>query len=198
MRIVVVEHLTLDGVMQSPDGLDSDTRDGFQRGGWAADDNDEVMDRWMGERMARGGEGGAMLFGRWTYEHLLRYWNTQPDSPYTPVLNNTPKYVASTTLNEPLPWPNSTLLQGDVPAAVAELRAREGGDLAVLGSGALLRSLMPHDLVDEYLLMIHPVVVGGGHRLFETSGTYAALELVKSESTTKGVLMASYRPKRGA
>jgi dihydrofolate reductase len=118
MRIVVINHVTLDGVMQGPGRPDEDTRDGFEHGGWSIPGNDEVMGTALGERMAR---SGGLLFGRRTYEDLLAYWNTQ-DSPFKDALNSTPKYVASRTLRDPLPWPNSTLLTGDVADAVAELK----------------------------------------------------------------------------
>ncbi len=197
MRVVVFNHVSLDGVMQSPAGADEDTRGGFTRGGWAAADNDEVLGEFTGQRMARG-DDGALLLGRRSYEHLLGYWNTQPDSPFTPVLNNMPKYVATTTLTEPLPWPNSTPLGDDVPAAVARLKEQDGGDLTVMGSGALLQSLFPHDLVDEYVLMVHPVVLGSGRKLFADGAAYAALELVDSIPTTTGVIIATYRATHAA
>jgi dihydrofolate reductase len=195
MRITVFNHLTLDGVMQSPAGSDEDTRDGFDRGGWAAGDSDEAMEQKIGESMGR---SDGLLLGRRTYEHLLGYWNTQPDSPFTPVLNNSPKYVATTTLRDPMPWPNSTPLTGNVPHAVADLKQQGGGNLTVLGSGELLHSLLAHDLVDEYTLLVHPVVVGSGRRLFTDKGTYAALELVDSLTTTTGVVIATYRPVRAS
>src|SRR4051794_18447557 len=167
MRIRVFNHLTLDGVMQAPAAPDEDTRDGFDRGGWAAGDEDSVMNAKTGESMS---SSDGLLLGRRTYEHVLGYWNTQPDSPFTPVLNDAPKYVASTTLRDPMPWPNSMLLGGDVPSAVAALRQQGDGNLTALGSGDLLHTLMAHDLVDEYVLMIHPVVVGSGRRLFSDHG----------------------------
>jgi dihydrofolate reductase len=190
MRIVVFNHVSLDGVMQSPAGADEDTRDGFDRGGWAAADNDAVLDEFAGRHMAQG--GGGLLLGRRSYEHMLTFWNTQPDSPFTPVLNNTPKYVASTSLHEPLPWPNSTLLGDDVPAAVAALKEREGGAITILGSGALIQSLLPHGLIDAFTLMIHPVVLGRGHKLFAEGAPYVPLELTESITTTTGVVIATY------
>jgi dihydrofolate reductase len=110
-KIVVTNHLTLDGVMQAPAGPDEDRRGGFEHGGWATPNNDEVMGRVMGEGMS---QGGALLLGRWTYEAFYAFWPHQKDNPYTEVLNNSQKYVASTTLTEPLPWMNSTLLEGDL------------------------------------------------------------------------------------
>ena len=186
-KIVVTNHLTLDGVMQAPAGPDEDRRGGFEAGGWAATNNDEVMDRVMGEGMAR---GGSLLLGRWTYEAFYAFWPHQTDNPYTEVLNNAQKYVASTTLTEPLPWMNSTLLEGDVGEAVAKVKEQSDKDIGVLGSGELIQSLMQHDLVDEFLLMIHPIVLGSGRRLFRDGGPPANLRLVDSVTTTTGVVIA--------
>jgi dihydrofolate reductase len=188
-KITVVNHLTLDGVMQAPGRPDEDTRDGFEHGGWAARNNDDVMGRKLGERMT----GGPLLLGRRTYEDLYGFWPTQTDSPFSAALDNLEKHVASTTLTEPLPWINSTLLEGDVPEAVANLKQRSDRDIVVLGSGELIRSLMPHDLIDEYLLMIHPLVLGSGRRLFGADGyALGALRLLDSVTTTTGVVVASY------
>src|SRR5919206_5396053 len=126
-RITVVENVTLDGVMQAPGRPDEDTRGGFAHGGWGRADDADAVGKAMGERMAAGGGLAGWLFGRRTYEDVLGYWNRQPDSPFGQALNNAPKYVASSTLAEPLPWPNSTLLNGDVPAAVAALKERTDG-----------------------------------------------------------------------
>jgi dihydrofolate reductase len=191
MRIVVIDHVTLDGVVQGPGAPDEDTRDGFDRGGWAVRYGDEVMGRVMGERTAR---SGALLLGRRTYEQVLAHWNAHPNPQFTPVLNETQKYVVSTTLREPLPWPNSTLVTGDVPDAIRALKAQGDGELGILGSGALIRSLLPHDVVDEYLLTIHPIVLGQGHRLFPESGPEVALQLVDATPTSTGVIIATYRP----
>lgn len=190
MRIVVINHLTLDGVMQGPGRPDEDTRDAFEHGGWAPPYNDAVMDEAMGQRLAA---SGGLLLGRRTYEDVLSYWNTT-DGPFKDALNNAPKYVASTTLTEPLPWPNSTLLNGEVIAEVAKLKAHAGPDLHILGSGQLIDALMPHNLVDEYMLTIHPIVLGHGRRLFTDNGTYTTLELVDAKPTTTGVIIATYRP----
>src|SRR6185437_11486132 len=130
MRVVVIENVTLDGVMQAPARPDEDPRDGFAHGGWAIPYNDAVMERKMGERMGR---DGALLLGRRTYEDFFAVWPKRTDNPYTEVLDRTQKYVASTTLSEPLPWENSTLLAGDAADAVARMRDEPGGDLAVLG-----------------------------------------------------------------
>jgi dihydrofolate reductase len=177
--------------MQAPGRPDEDTRDGFAHGGWAAPYGDEVMGRVMGERMAR---PGALLLGRRTYEDFASFWPKQTNNPFTPVLNERVKYVASKTLSEPLPWTNSKLLEGDAAQAVAELKEHGDDDLAVLGSGELIRSLLQHDLIDEYVLTIHPLVLGAGRRLFPDDGTTAKLRLVDSTPTTTGVLIATYQP----
>ena len=188
-KVVAIEHVTLDGVMQAPGRADEDQRDGFEHGGWAHARVDEVMGRVMGEGMAR---GGALLFGRRTYEDFFSFWPTQTDNPYTDVLDNTLKYVASRTLKEPLPWRNSTLLHGDAAEAVAKLK--EGDDLGVLGSGQLVRSLMQRGLVDEFVLMTHPLVLGTGRRLFADGGAFAELRLTDTTTTTTGVVIAKYQP----
>ena len=193
-KVTVIEHVSLDGVMQGPARADEDDRDGFEHGGWAHARADEVMERQMGERMARA-EGGALLFGRRTYEDFFSVWPKQTDNPYTEVLDNRQKYVASRTLKEPLPWRNSTLLDGDAAEAVAKLK--EGPeDLGVLGSGQLVRSLMQHGLVDELVLMIHPLVLGTGRRLFGDGGAFAELRLTDTTTTTTGVVIAIYERER--
>ena len=191
-KVVVINHVSLDGVMQAPGGRDEDTRGGFTRGGWAAPYADEVMGRFMSQGMA---SGGSLLWGRRTYEKMFSHWPKQTDdNPFTPLLNERQKYVASTTLGDPLEWQNSTLLDGDVPARVAELKQQPGGDIAILGSGELVRSLMPHELIDQFVLTIHPLVLGSGIRLFPDDGPYARLQLVHSEPTSTGVLIAVYEP----
>jgi dihydrofolate reductase len=186
-RVVVINNLTLDGVMQAPGRADEDTRDGFEHGGWA------VPYRAMGSQMAsRMGKTEALLFGRRTYEDFYGFWPSQQGNPFTGVLNAMQKYVASTTLQEPLPWSNSTLLQGDAADAVWELRESPGEDIVVMGSGELIQSLMGQNLVDEYLLLIHPLVLGSGHRLFRDGGSYAPLRLVDSATTNTGVVIATY------
>ena len=190
-RIVVMNQVTLDGVMQAPGRPDEDTRDGFDRGGWGVPYADETMVGKMGERM--GGEH-AFLFGRRTYEDLLSSWNAR-GGPFREALNHTRKYVASSHPATRLDWPNSTLLHGDVPAAVAELKQRSSTKLVIMGSGALIGSLMAADLVDEYLLMIAPLVLGTGRRLF-AGGTRASLRLVDSSNTSTGVVIAIYEPAR--
>lgn len=193
-RIVVTNHMTLDGVIQAPGRPDEDRRGGFAYGGWAIRGNDEVMGRVMGEQMA---QGGPLLLGRFTYEALYDFWPKQTDNPFTEVLNNIQKHVVSTTLTEPLPWSNSTLIDADVPAAVAALKERSDKNIAVLGSGVLIETLMQHDLIDEYVLMIHPLVLRSGRRMFSDTGSPAALELADSVTTTTGVVIATYRPSTG-
>jgi dihydrofolate reductase len=187
-KVVVFTNLTLDGVMQAPGRADEDRRGGFEHGGWATPF--AAMES-SGESMAN---TGALLLGRRTYEDFYAYWPNQTDNPFTGVLNNIQKYVASTTLEEPLPWSNSTLLKGDASAAVAKLREQPGKDLVVLGSGELVQSLMRRNLVDVYVLLIHPLVLGSGRRLFTDGGAFAALRLVGTKTTTTGVVIATYRP----
>jgi dihydrofolate reductase len=189
-KIVVTNHLSLDGVMQAPGRADEDRRDGFERGGWAQPNVDEVMGKVLAEGMAR---GGPLLLGRRTYEDFAAFWPKQKDNPYTKVLDNALKYVASRTLKEPLPWKNSALLEGDAVEAVARLKEEPGTDIGVLGSGELVQSLMRRDLVDEFQLMIHPLVLGSGRRLFADDGQFAALRLVGTVITTTGVVIATYR-----
>ena len=194
-RIVVMNHVTLDGVMQGPGRPEEDTRGGFAYGGWGQSVTpDDAAGKAMGERMAAGGGLAGWLFGRRTYEGLLSYWNAQ-GGPFKDALNNSPKHVASSTLPEPLPWPNSTLLHGDVAGGVAALKAQSGGVLAIMGSGELIVSLMAADLIDEYLLMIHPLVLGAGRRLFP-EGVHVALRLTGSARTASGVVIATYEPAR--
>jgi dihydrofolate reductase len=188
-NLVAFESVTLDGVMQAPGRPDEDVRGDFEHGGWAAPYADEVVMGLAGEGAAT---TSAMLFGRRTYEDFARFWPNQQDNPFTELLNATPKFVASTTLREPLPWVNSTLLQGDVFDAVGALKDRLDGDLLVLGSGELLRGLLAHHLVDSLILLIHPLVLGTGQRLFDDGLPKAALTLVDSKASTTGVVIASY------
>lgn len=189
-KITVVESVTLDGVMQAPAGPDEDRRGGFEHGGWAQPYNDEVMGQEMGKGMGR----TDLLLGRRTYEDLYAFWPTAPQpNPFTEVLNNTQKYVASTTLAEPLPWMNSTLLPGDAGEAVAKLKEEPGKDLVVLGSGELVQSLMRRDMIDEFVLLIHPLVLGSGRRLFPDGVPPATLRLADGKPTTTGVIIATYQ-----
>jgi dihydrofolate reductase len=190
MRITTWTSLTLDGVIQGPGSPDEDTRGGFERGGWAHEYHDEVMMSIAAEGMAK---PGVMLFGRRTYEQFYGFWPHQKDNPFTDVLNNEQKYVVSRTLEEPLPWQNSTLLRGDAVETVGKLKQEEDGDAVILGSGELLQSLMRADLIDEYTLLVHPLVLGQGRRVFP-DGAFARLRLVSSVPTTTGVIIATYVP----
>jgi len=191
-KIVAFTSLTLDGVMQAPGRPDEDRRGGFEHGGWAIPYADSIMGAVSAES---GAASGALLFGRRTYEDFYGVWPKRTDdNPFTAVLNNTQKYVASTTLKEPLPWINSTLLKGDAAEAVARLKAQPGKDVVVLGSGVLLQSLMRRNLVDEFVLLIHPLVLGSGRRLFTDGGHFTALRLIDSRTTTTGVVIATYQP----
>ncbi len=185
-KVVVFTNLTLDGVMQAPGRPDEGRRGGFEHGGWATPYATMEAAR---ESMAN---TGALLLGRRTYEDFYAVWPNRTDNPFTAVLNNTQKYVASTTLSEPLSWSNSTLLKGDAAEAVARLKEEPGKDLVVLGSGELVQSLMRRHLVDEYVLLIHPLVLGSGRRLFPDGGAVAALRLVNTRTTTTGVVIATY------
>jgi len=188
--IEVVNHVTLDGVMQAPAHPDEDRRGGFEHGGWAPPYADEVQGQYMGARMSSG--GGRLLLGRWTYEKFENAWQKQPeDHPVRQVLEASTKYVVSRSPRE-LRWQNSVLLEGDAVETVADLKAREDGKLVILGSGALVQALLPHGLIDAFLLTIHPLVLGSGRRLFGDDGALAKFTLVESKPTTTGVLIARY------
>jgi dihydrofolate reductase len=191
MKIVVMNNVTLDGVMQAPGRADEDTRGGFAHGGWATrggDEPDPEIGAAMGARMS---QSDGLLLGRRTYEDLLTTWNSR-GGMFKDALNAAQKYVVSQTLTDPLPWPNSTLLKGNVVDAVAELRSRPGRELHIMGSGQLIETLVAHELVDEFLLIIFPVVVGRGRRLF-SGDDYRELGLVDAQATSSGVVIATYR-----
>lgn len=190
-RIVAFIHLTLDGVMQAPGRPDEDRRDGFEHGGWGAPYSDGVLAKAVGESM---GTTGALLLGRRTYEDFYKVWPKRTDNPFTPVLNNSLKYVASRTLEEPLPWMNSQLLKGNAEDEVAKLRQASGKDIVILGSGVLVQSLLRCNLIDELMLTINPLVLGSGRRLFPDHGAPATLRLVDATPTTKGVIITRYQP----
>jgi dihydrofolate reductase len=194
-KVVLFTYLTLDGVMQAPGRPDEDRRDGFERGGWTVPYRDAVLGTVAAESMAT---SGALLLGRRTYEDFYAVWPNRPKpNPFTDLLNNMQKYVASTTLREPLPWSNSTLLEGDARAAVARLREQPGKDLVILGSGVLARSLMERNLIDTYILLICPLVLGTGRRLFPEQGPLHPFQLADSRTTTTGVVIATYHPAAG-
>jgi dihydrofolate reductase len=194
-KVIVINHLTLDGVMQGPGRSDEDTRDGFAHGGWAAANNDDAMFQAISKVTAN---AGPMLFGRWTYESFYESWPTRrPGDRFTTSLTAAHKYVASTTLDEPLVWENSSLLSGDVAQAVTKLKAEHAKDFLVFGSGGLIQTLARHNLVDTYLLLIHPLVLGTGRRLFPDGGVPAKLRLVEATTTTTGVIAATYESVEG-
>ncbi|HEU5388201.1 MAG TPA: dihydrofolate reductase family protein [Streptosporangiaceae bacterium] len=188
-KLTVTASVTLDGVMQAPGRPDEDTRGGFTHGGWALPYDDRAKAEAMGRGMA---QAGAMLFGRRTYEDFYRVWPRRAGNPFTGFLDGVTKYVTSRTLTEPLPWQNSRLLRGDAAETVAVLKQQPGPDLAVIGSGELITSLARHGLVDEYVLLIHPLVLGTGRRLFPGGTPPVHLRLAGSEATGSGVIIATY------
>ena len=196
-RIIVTEFLTLDGVMQAPGASDEDREGGFTRGGWQFER--EYFDEAFNEYISNSyGSSGGMLLGRTTYEIFAGYWPNQgADNDFAATMNDLPKYVVSTTLEEPLTWQNSTLINGDVPEAIRRLKAGDGKDLHVIGSSELVQTLIRNDLVDAYELMIHPVVLGTGKRLFRDEPPQPVqLRLVDSRTTSTGVLLLTYEPER--
>ena len=192
MKLTTTTNVSVDGVMQGLGGPDEDRRGGFERGGWALPLFDNEAATFLNQVYQR---ADAFLFGRRTYEIFAGYWGaiSDPDNPIAAALNTRPKYVASTTLTEPR-WANTTVLSGDLAAAVGELKAKPVGELQVHGSGRLVRWLFDNRLVDEIILLTYPVVVGQGTRLFPDTGPDAALDLVDSRSTPKGVTISVYRP----
>jgi dihydrofolate reductase len=192
MKLTTITHVSLDGVMQGLGGADEDRRGGFERGGWAIPLFDNGAESFLVEVLRR---ADAFLFGRKTYDIFAAYWGVMDpsESDIAEALNTKPKYVASRTLTEP-EWAGTTVLSDDVAAAVAELKAKPGGELQVQGSGALIRWLLENDLVDEINLFTYPVVVGQGTRLFPATGPDRALELLGSRVTPGGVIIQVYRP----
>jgi dihydrofolate reductase len=190
-KLVVVEFLSLDGVMQAPGSPDEDTESGFRHGGWQRPYFDDVLGAVATEGMAA---TDAYLFGRKTYEIMARHWPTAPsDDMFAVHLNTTPKYVASRTLRS-VAWQNTRLIEGGVTAAVAELKQRAGKNITVLGSGDLVRTLLEHDLVDELSLTVSPILLGSGKRLFGPSDQARSLRLVGSTVTSTGSLLLTYEP----
>ena len=189
MKVVVWNSISLDGVMQSPARPDEDRRGGFEHGGWAVPYSDAAMGTIAGQSMAT---GGALLLGRRTYEDLFSVWPNRKDgNPYTDALNNALKYVASRTLKEPLPWSNSKLLEGDAADSVVQLTKQPGKDLVILGSGELIHSLMRRQVIDQFTVLIYPLVLGSGRRLFP-DGVTTSLRLVDTKTTPAGVVVATY------
>jgi len=191
-NIVVSQFLTLDGVMQAPGDPDEDRSGGFDRGGWQLAYFDDAFGNFVLEGFAA---TSGLLLGRRTYEIFARHMPKQPaEDPVAGQMNEWRKYVVSTSLAEPLDWQNSTLIAGDVPAEVAKLKQRAGKDIQVMGSGGLVQTLIRHDLVDEYRLMIHPLVLGTGKRLFRDETPLTRFRLVDSRASGTGVLLLTYRP----
>ena len=190
-KVIVNEFLALDGTAQAPGGADEDTSGGFRHGGWH-------MRHGSGAGVAKLiAESGGFLLGRRTYELFAGYWGgvrrDDVDDPFVSSLNSRPKFVASNTITDPQ-WADTTVLSGDLEAAIRELKAKPGGELQVHGSGRLIRWLLEHELVDEMTLIVCPVIVGAGTRLFPETGKDFALELVESLRFPTGILAQTYRP----
>ena len=197
MRIVLSDFMSLDGVVQAPGGRQEDAEGGFQHGGWSMRFFDgEAMGPVIGEAMA---STDALLFGRRTWQTMAAAWPRRAGDPFADQMNAIPKYVASRTLTQDdLDWTNSTLLPaGDALGAVRELRQREGRDIQVMGSSALAAQLIGNDLVDEYRLMLEPILLGGGKRLFPDDGQARRLELISTSTSSTGVVICRYRTAGG-
>jgi len=177
-RVIASELVSLDGVMESPDK-------------WHFPYFNDEMEEAIGAAMA---DSDAMLLGRVTYEEFAAFWPSQGERDVAGYMNNTPKYVVSRTLEEPLEWQNSTLIKENVAEEVAKLKQQPGKDISITGSGTLVRSLLQYDLIDELRLMVHPIVVGSGKHLFEEGGDQKALKLVDSKTFSTGVLYLTYQP----
>ena len=193
MKLTTVTHVSVDGVMQGLGGTDEDRREGFERGGWALPLFEGEAATFLEQVYQR---ADAFLFGRRTYEIFASSWGAIADMRAHPIgvaLNETPKYVVSTTLTDPQ-WADTTVLSGDVAAAIGELKAKPAGELQVHGSGALTRWLLDNQLVDEITLLTYPVVVGQGTRLFSDTGPDIALDLVESRAFPNGITIQVYRP----
>ena len=190
-KVIVVEFMSLDGVVQAPAYSDEDTSGGFRHGGWHLRYLDEGSMKWVIETVSA---AGGFLFGRRTYEVFAAHWPSasRGEQPLAQPLNTLPKYVASRTLQAPLAWQNSTLISGPIPESVATLRREDGRDLLVIGSTVLAAELLAHDLVDELRLMIDPVILGGGKRFFRDNGVCLPLALSRSETTPGGAILATY------
>ena len=188
--ISVTMFMTLDGVVQGLGRADEDTRGGFTHGGWGPQYNDDVMNQEMGKGMAAAGD---LLFGRRTWQDFHAAWGHSTDgNPFTTLMNGATKYVASRTLRSADDWENSVLLPGDAASSVAELKAQPGNDLSINGSASLVRSLHAAGLIDHYTLLIHPLTLGCGARLFEGPAPLTEFDLAGSVTTTKGVVIAHY------
>jgi dihydrofolate reductase len=192
-RVIVQEWVSLDGVVQAPGSPNEDKSGGFRHGGWHLPYFDDMSRNWV---LANLTEAGGYLLGRRTYENFAGHWPnaSAEEQVIAQPLNTRPKYVASTTLTEPLAWQNSTLLKSDVATAVRTLKQKDGGNLLVIGSSKLVQSLIDFDLVDEFRMMIDPLLVGGGKRIFGNDGALRPLRLVESRVTTTGAILATYAP----
>jgi dihydrofolate reductase len=195
-KVIANEFMTLDGVVQAPSYADEDTTGDFEHGGWHSRYLDELSMSWVVTNVS--GAGGYLL-GRGTYELFAAHWPNAPEDQQmlAEPLNTLPKYVASATLTEPLEWQNSTLLRGDIAKAVTALKAEDGSDLHVIGSPVLVKNLIQHGLVDELQLMIDPLIVGGGKRLFRDDGALRPLRLVESQVASTGAIIATYAAAEG-
>ena len=196
-QVIVQEWMTLDGVVQAPGAADEDPTGGFEHGGWSIPYFDEGGMSWVARNVT---EAGGFLLGRRTYEILGSYWPnaSEEERVLAEPLNQRPKYVASTTLSEPLEWQNAELLKGDVAAAVEALKQGTGAHLLVIGSTKLVQTLLEHDLVDEFRLMLDPLIVGGGKRIVPDSGIRRSLVLADTETTSSGAILATYRVEGGS
>jgi dihydrofolate reductase len=190
-KLIVDEWITLDGVVQGPSSPEEDPSGGFKQGGWHLPYFDERSMEWTRSNVA---SAGGYVLGRRTYEIFAAHWPNagEEEQALAEPLNTRRKYVASRTLSEPLEWQNSTVLQGDVAEAVKALKDEDGEDLHLFGSTELTQALLEHGLVDELRMMIDPIVVGGGKRLFRDDGTLRKLRLVDSEVTSTGAILTTY------
>jgi dihydrofolate reductase len=190
-KLIVTEWMTLDGVVQAPGDAEEDRAGGFEHGGWHLRYFDGISREWVIQNLT---EAGGFVLGRRTYSSFAPHWPNAPaeEQVIAEPLNSRPKYVASTTLTEPLEWENSTLLKGDVPAAVADLKQQGGADLLVIGSSELVRTLIAHELVDELRLMMDPLLAGGGKGIFADDGVLRPLRLIELQPTTTGAVLATY------
>jgi len=192
-KVIVYEWMSADGVVQAPGAPDEDTDGGFAHGGWHLPYFDDISRNWVVDNLT---SAGGFLFGRHTYENFAGHWPkaSEEEQVLARPLNTLPKYVASTTLTEPLQWENATLLQGDVAEAVTALKRQDDADLVVLGSTELVGTLLAHNLVDEFRVMIDPILLGGGKRFLHDDGVLRRLRLVENQVTvtTTGAILATY------
>lgn len=191
-KVVVGTFLSLDGVMQAPGSPEEDAEGGFKHGGWQLPYFDADAGRFMSESFAA---TDALLLGRVTYQIFAAFWPSAPvEDPFAKVMNSMPKFVVSTTM-ERTEWNNSSLIKGNIPEEIAKLKQQAGsGHLAVVGSGKLAQTLMQHNLIDEYVLWVHPIVLGSGKRLFRDGNPKTALRLVDTKTTSSGVVILNYQP----